>query len=149
MTDKTTMLIFLVLWGINFFIPLLILATEAWASFTFRKDMTDLFIKIQKFKWGFTQRHNFGITDAVFSSILAEGIVGFLVMMTLGLLTTKIGFGWVACVAIILSAVYIPRFIVDITKSLAYNRKTGEAERLDKLQKEIEEIKARQNERGY
>ncbi|QDP59530.1 MAG: hypothetical protein GOVbin4162_104 [Prokaryotic dsDNA virus sp.] len=149
MSDNTIMLIFIGIWAVNFLIPTLVFLGEAWISYTFRKEKGDLFTKIQKLKYNFVRPRFFDKGDAGFSWFLFDGVLGVILMAFAGGITAKAGFGWILVIVMLVGIIYIPRFLVDITKSLAYNRKTGEAERLDKLQKEIEEIKARQNERSY
>lgn len=74
----------------------------------------------------------------VLTAIVLYGVLG----AVLGILIQD-GYLWhsVITVGVILSTIFVPRWVLDISKSVTYNRKTGNAERIDKLERELEQLK--------
>ncbi len=54
-----------------------------------------------------------------------------------------LGVGLVLIVLVL--AVTGPRFVIDMIKALKYNKSTGDLERIDRLQKEMDELKSKIN----
>ncbi len=135
------------LWVINLALPIALTVLKVWINFINRSDYQFGFISLQKFKWGWTEAPNktWRGEEGTMSWVLFDFFgLGFLLVGSASAICNGhgviLGFTLIG-ILLLLS----PRFILDVIKALKYSWSTGKAERIDKLEKEIEAIK---NSRG-
>ena len=121
----------LILWAIN-----LLTILVAWLmGFWSRKG--DHFVnKLQLFKWGrFEKSWGASVTfiDVIF--LLAVAAILSLLIHNGNLIAV------LSILGLLLTLIFIPRFLIDITKGLKMNHSTGDLDRINKLQEELDKLK--------
>lgn len=95
---------------------------------------------IQEKKWGNVWDGDGD--DWIFLFVLCEGFGGLFVSAFLTkLIVDGIALPIILAIGVILTLVYVPRWVIDICKGLKMNHKSGDLEKLSQLEKQIEELK--------
>lgn len=135
------------IWALNLLIPVVLMFAGLWWNYTFRTDKTNAGFLLQRIKWGFIDR-SFDTEEAwatyFFIDVIAVGGCLFL----LGAFTSWAGTIGFLVLAALVGFVVVPRFVIDISRALLYNRHTGEAERLARMEREIEQLRAKRDGRS-
>lgn len=119
-----------------------------WIKYTFRLNSENIFYVIQKLKYGYRYDKDdmFWGTDWFICEVLSLSIT----LMIVDIVADGVGCTnpLVALSAAIVSIImiFLPRYVVDILRSLKYNNKTGDSDRLLALEAEIEKLKGKNNE---
>lgn len=124
-----------VLWALNIVIVMGSLLLGFWL-----RQGSVLADYIQELKW----RNNWdGVSsDWVFWFAICEGLCGLMVSAIFALLIKDgIALPIIIAIGVILTLVYVPRWVIDICKGLKMDHKSGDLEKLSELEKQIEELK--------
>lgn len=124
-----------VLWALN----IVVVLGSLLLGFCLRKG-TVLADYIQELKWRGDWDGDSG--DWAFNFATVEGFGGLIVSAIFtALIKEGIALPIILAIGIILSLVFIPRWVIDICKGLKMNHKSGDLEKLSELEKQIEELK--------
>lgn len=127
------------LWAVNILLPMVLGITTGLVYFWSRgKVNLGLASRYQAFKWREDKK---GWSEADPSCwfgklLILEGWVGFMAT----LIITKAGLIVAIIVGTILALLYLPRFIIDLTKGLKMNHKSGDLEEINSLKKRLEQL---------
>lgn len=120
-----------ILWAINMLTILVACLMGFWS----RKG-NHFVNKLQLFKWGRFDK-NWGL-----SATFLAGMICFVVATVIAVLIKKVMIIPVLVViGLLLTLIFIPRFLIDITKGLKMNHSTGDLDRINKLQEELDNLK--------
>lgn len=117
---------------LNMLIPVSAFILDLLLSFWRRKELSNWAINLQKFKYGSSTPETFGldwiggiVAIVITGCFAGEGVLSVFLLIIL----------------IILAVFYAPRFVLDLCKGLKFNNNTGDLERIDLLQKELDDLK--------
>lgn len=121
-----------------------------WIKYTFRVDTENILCKIQRYKYG---EYNINPNrDTMLSAVIFLIMESFVVLIVAGIVGRVALDHGVESLITVLSVIFIPiiivfvpRYVVDILRSLKYNNKTGDSDRLLALEAEIEKLKGKNN----
>jgi hypothetical protein len=126
------------LWAVNMLLPVVLGIITGLVYFWSRgKVNLSLASRYQSFKW----REDKDLwlkgypTSWLVMFIMVEGILGFIVTALL----VKAGIPITIASVTLLSLLYLPRFIIDLTKGLKMNHKSGDLEEINSLKKRLEQ----------
>ena len=104
---------------------------------------------IQKLKWGWLKEdspwpYKGDFMDWLLLFFVVEGLLGILIVRAVDKLALH-GFLYpvLFVVVLLLVVLYLPRFVVDITKGLKMNHRTGNLDKINDLQKQIDALKGK------
>lgn len=140
----------LLIWAGNLALILVLGVVSVLGSFWFRTEV-NMVDKLQKFKWGSLWNNLGGSKDPwswCFLVFFGEFLFGSLIAMVVSALVTKEIIlpilGFILAGTLLL---YGPRFVVDMVKGLKVNNKTGDLDRINKLEKELANLKTKVEEK--
>lgn len=127
------------LWTVNMLLPVVLGIITGLVYFWSRgKVNLSLASRYQSFKW----REDKDLwlkgdpTSWFVLFIMIEGILGFMITV----IVTKAGLIVAIISGTILALLYLPRFIIDLTKGLKMNHKSGDLEEINSLKKRLEQL---------
>jgi len=127
------------LWGVNIILPFILGITTGLVFFWSRgKVNLGLASRYQSFKWR-EDKKDWAESDPscwLGKFIILEGWVGFMVTLVI----IKAGLIVAIIAGTILALLYLPRFILDLTKGLKMNHKSGDLEEINSLKKRLEQL---------
>ena len=136
--DKVAAIGFL-LWAVNMILPVVLGIITGLVYFWSRgKVNLSLASRLQAFKWR-EDKSTWSEGDPAnwfVMFIMAEGLMGFIVTALL----VKAGIPIAIIVGVLLALLYLPRFIIDLTKGLKMNHKSGDLEEINSLKKRLEQL---------
>ncbi len=136
--DKVVAIGFL-LWAVNMILPVILGIITGLVYFWSRgKVNLSLASRLQAFKWR-EDKSTWSEGDPAnwfVMFIVVEGFLGFLVTALL----TEVGIPIAIIAGILLALLYLPRFIIDLTKGLKMNHKSGDLEEINSLKKRLEQL---------
>lgn len=127
------------LWAVNMILPVVLGIITGLVYFWSRgKVNLSLASRLQAFKWREDKSTWVGGDPANWfvMFIMAEGVFGFLVIALL----VKAGIPIAIIMGTLLTLLFLPRFIIDLTKGLKMNHKSGDLEEINSLKKRLEQL---------
>jgi len=139
-------IIFLV-WMVWALVPVVLLLTSVLIGFWTRGDCKpELHIKFQRLKYknrfkfyGYNNTFDYADSWAYFDIMVGGCVAGATVVFV-----QEFGFSGLLVLGICALLLVSPRWIRDLWKILQFNNKTGESERINKLERELQELKDKQ-----
>ena len=127
------------LWGVNMALPIILGITTELVYFWSRgKVSLELACRYQSLKWRDEkdewergEPHQWAGKYFILEGVLGFGVV--LLLQEAGLIVAII-------TGTILALLYLPRFIIDLTKGLKMNHKSGDLEEINSLKKRLEQL---------
>ena len=124
---------------IELVIAIVLVLFSYWLEYTLRKPtgtftLGSAWIKKYHRIYGLTEKKNLDTFDSTAVSCVSTFLILF-TLMTGYFFTGAFVYGAIV-ISSVLTIVFAPRFVTDICKSLKYNRKTGDSDRINKLEKE-------------
>lgn len=136
--DVVSALLFLV-WVVNMMLPVVLGIITGLVYFWSRgKVNLSLASRFQAFKWR-EDKGSWSEGDPAnwfVMFIMTEGLFGFLVTALL----VKAGLPIAIIMGTLLTLLFLPRFIIDLTKGLKMNHKSGDLEEINSLKKRLEQL---------
>lgn len=130
------------LFVINMVVIFVVGGIDAYTKFVLRSSITsDLIIKLQRLKYNKIWSELDSSIDAWITWYLYDLIGGAVIIGVLcGLEEDFLNLIYIGVTFLTIASPFIIRFIIDIIKSLRFNIKTGEAERIIELEKAVERL---------
>lgn len=126
-------------WTVNMVLPFILGVITGLVYFWSRgKVNLELASRYQAFKWREKKEEWLDSIPACWfvQFTVIEGLVGLLVMILLA----KAGLIVAVIAGTLLALLYLPRFIIDLTKGLKMNHKSGDLEEINSLKKRLEQL---------
>lgn len=127
------------LWAVNMILPVVLGIITGLVYFWSRgKVNLGLACRCQSFKWrdGKDDWERGEPHQWAGKYVMVEGLGGFLLMILLA----KAGLIVAIIAGILLALLFLPRFIIDLTKGLKMNHKSGDLEEINSLKKRLEQL---------
>lgn len=133
-----------VVWFINILTVGVFTVGSVLLNFWIRDKRFDAGNTFQRFKWGKLPSWGYsgdGI-DWLMLFFVCEVLLGVVVVRVVDVLAVNGAFYPVLLIVVLtLLIIFAPRFIIDICRGLKFNNKTGDLDKIESLQKQIDELK--------
>ena len=141
LTPDLAFKIMLSLYLFNLFLAPIAGLVSAWLNVAIREQKFELGTKVMRFKYEKSTGNIPDAGDAAICWMLFDLLASAVVFGVTGLLLIHLPLELVLAVGVLASSPFIARFVLDVGRGLKLNHKTGEAERITKLERELESLK--------
>jgi len=132
-------------WMVNIVLVVGLLVLSFLLNFWSRETKHDQANSLQKVKWKCLNKTSIAwegdILDWYFTFLIGEVLLGMILVAGLDILAKEdVLYPISAGILLILTLLYLPRFIIDLTKGLKMNHKSGDLEEINSLKKRLEQL---------
>lgn len=132
------------IWLGNILIVMALTIGSSLLNFWTRNKKFDAGNTVQRFKWGKLPSWGYSgdFIDWLVLFCACEVLIGVWVVRMVDALAANGAFYPVMCVVVLITLIiFAPRFIMDICRGLKFDNKTGNLDKIEALQKQIDELK--------